>query len=190
MNTLARQSISKTLVKACTAAVLLVTCLNAQANSNVQDLSEEFRADTMHSLQVEQIAKNVVAPSFEILNNAAEKASVSKSFRNETLSSINIDTNFITAKPSLENFSAALDSFVDSNPTSNLENSFTAENAKTVLESVWANNIQPTFASFDTLDFDVEDAASNQVKLMTIDFAITALETARTNIAFANNVSL
>lgn len=190
MNTLARQSISKTLVKACTAAVLLVTCLNAQAESNVQNLSEEFRAETMHSLQVEQNTSNVVAPSLDILSKAAEKASVSKTLRNETLSSINIDKELVTYKPSLDNLSAALENFVDNNPSSSTENSFTAENTRKVLEAVWANNIQPTFASFDTPDFDVEDAASNHVKLMAIDFAITALETAKTNFNLENNASL
>ena len=225
MNTLARQSISKTLVKACTAAVLLVTCLNAQADSNVQNLSEEFRAATMHNLQVEQNAKNVVAPSFEIFNNAAEKAAVSntlrnetlstiqyatniiapsfeifnnaankaavsKTFRNETLSSLNADIIFIAQKPSLENLSAALESFEDNNPTSNIENSFTATNTKTVLESVWANKIQPSFVSFDTLDLDIEDTATNQVKLMAIDIAIAALETARTNFTSETTASL
>ena len=260
MKTLARQSNSKTLVKACTAAVLLATCINAQANSNVQNLSEEFRAETMHNLQVEQYANNVVAPSFEILNNAANKAAVSKTLRNETLSNIkyannvvapsfeilsnatkkaavsktfrsetlsnikfannvvapsfeilnnaaskaavsktlrnetlnniNANANIMVTKPSLNNLNTALEAFVVSNPTSNIENSFTAANTKTLLESVWASTLKPTFASFDTLDLEVEDAASNQVKLMTIDFAITALETARTNFTLDNTASL
>ncbi len=225
MNTLARQSNSKTLLKACTAAVLLVTCLNAQADSNVQNLSEQFRAETLHNLQVEQIAKNVVAPSFEIFNNAAEKAAVSnnlrnetlstikyatniiapsfeifnhaaekaavsKTFRDETLSSLTVDTNIVVLKPSLDNLSAALQKFVVNNPTSNIENSFTAANTKTVLESVWASKIQPSLVSFDTLDLEVEDAATNQVKLMAIDIAIAALETARTNFTLEINASL
>jgi len=186
MNTPARQSISKTLVKACTAAVLLVTCLNAQANNDVQNLSEEFRAETMHSLQVEQNAKNVVAPSLEILNTAADKAVISKTFRNETLTTLDVNA----FKPSLTNLNAALESFVESNPSSNIENSFTAANTKTVLESVLPNNLETTFASFDTLDFEVDDAASNHVKLMAIDFAIAALETARTNFTLETNASL
>jgi len=185
MNTFARQSISKTLIKACTAAVLLVTCFNAHADSSVQNLSESFRAETMQSINAEQKTKDVIESSQDILDSALEKVSLTEAYRSETFATMQVE-NADVSMNSLNILNAALESFEYSNSQTNTENEFVASNTVSTLESIWVNNIQPQFTTLDTLKFDASDVAGQEAAVIAIDFAIEALETARINFLESN----
>jgi hypothetical protein len=111
MNTLARQSISKTLVKACAAAILLVTCLNSQAaDSNVKEIFANIGSETLASIQADLKTNTAFKPTLNDLSVALERSAKSQNFRAETLSSINADLkNENTFTPNLNLLSAALD---------------------------------------------------------------------------------
>ena len=71
MKTLARQSNSKTLVKACAAAVLLVTCINAHAmDSNVEELLSDLENEALTSIHAEIDTKSHLDKSFKDLDSA------------------------------------------------------------------------------------------------------------------------
>ena len=83
MNTLARQSISKTLIKACTAAVLLVTCINSQAmDSNVEELLSDLKSEAITSVLAEIDTQSQLDKSFQDLSAALESHAVKSSADN------------------------------------------------------------------------------------------------------------
>ena len=83
MNTLARQSNSKTLKKACAAAVLLVTCLNAHAmDSNVEELLSDLKNEAITSIHAEIDTQSSLDKSYQDLSTALETHVVEDSTEN------------------------------------------------------------------------------------------------------------
>ena len=185
MNTLARQSISKTLVKACTAAVLLVTCLNTQASdSTVDPLFANLGTETLASIKADSKTNTSLQPNLDHLTQALERTEMSQSFRSETLGSINADLKSgQTFAPSLDALNAALDN------TSYKPESDTIQAQHNI---AWANSekIYPSIASLGNIEFEFSDAASREATMIALAFAIEALEGAKTNLALGQSLTL
>ena len=185
MNTLARQSISKTLVKACTAAVLLVTCLNTQASdSTVETTFANFGSETLASIKADAKTNTSLQPNLDYLTQALERSEISQDFRNETLNSINAEiNNGETFAPSLDALSAALDK-TDFNPDS--------DTMQVQQNNAWSSteNIYPSIASLGNIEFEVRDTASREATMIALDFAIEALASAKTNLVLGQSLTL
>lgn len=188
MNTLARQPISQTFANASIAAILLVTCLNTQAaDSNVNQDFHNFRSETMTSIHADLRASDFSAPTLGPLNAAVESAIQSENYRTETLGSISAQlqsNNSIT--PSLDLLNAAL---ADTHYQSEIE-SDTLQAAQA--NSVWTEpqNILPAIASLGKIELETKDAVSREATMLAINFAISALENAKSNLVNSQQLTL
>ncbi|MBT8141814.1 MAG: hypothetical protein HKN88_01155 [Gammaproteobacteria bacterium] len=191
MNTHARQSISHSFVKALTAAVLLVTCFNTQATeSATNELSKQFRTETLQSIQAELQTSDMVAPSYELLTTITRHVSMSESMRLETQQSMQSEKSFEQYAPSLESLNAVLANVPQTQPEPVLAAiSKTARQAVSV-EAVNTESIIPVIATLGTIDFDVKDAASREATMIALDFAIETLQSAKRNLAVSQRLTL
>jgi len=143
----------------------------------------------MQTIKAEQNSKEIFAPTLDLMNSALEKVSQTEAYRNETFASMQVENTNIH-KPSLNILDVALNNFeiFESNVTN--KNAFVETNTRSALEAIWANNIQPQFASLDTLKLETNEVARQEATVIAIDVVIKALETARINFIESNNYSL
>lgn len=190
MNTFARKPISKSLLQACTAAVLMVTCLNAQAlDSNVEDTSNILRVETMNSLQAELKNDSQFTPNLDFFNAAVEHAKQSENYRSETLHSLAAENNKSEfAAPSLNLLTAALES---NNIVANNGN-LQATRRVSVESNVWNNEttLLPSIANLGSIEYEAKDAATREATMLALNFAIVALENARSTLAVNQRLAL
>lgn len=139
-------------------------------------VSANMRAETFASIEAEMSHGSVIAPSYEIFAQTAAKATNSVNMYSETLASIQSEQSLNTFAPNLDALNIAL-------ADADIEPTVYTRQARVDSKELDATrtSILPVIASLGTINLNAEDASSREATMIALDFAIEALETAKTN---------